>query len=139
LQKNVSKVYIAKDIKNVDEFYHAYSQSLPNQPSVWLVNTLENWMDRKDRGASMATVILGFVFFWPVGPALLFCMIWSKRMFSKSQSCHCFQRWAYSQHSNGNSSFDAYEANTLHLEKNRRNFRSLCKHFGSTKDKSEFD
>tara|TARA_B110000208_G_scaffold37705_1_gene49880 strand:+ start:322 stop:615 length:294 start_codon:yes stop_codon:yes gene_type:complete len=97
-------------------------------------------MNSKGRGASMASAILGFVFFWPVGLALFFCMIWSKRMFSKSQYCRCLQRWAYSQNSSGNSSFDAYEANTLHhLERGRRNFRPLCKHFESAKDKSEFD
>ena len=51
------------------------------------ISACETWMDRRGKGAWMAAMILGMIFFWPVGLALLFYMIWSKRMFSKSQSC----------------------------------------------------
>ena len=33
------------------------------------------------KGAWIAAMVLGFVFFWPVGLALLAYMIWGKRMF----------------------------------------------------------
>ena len=47
----------------------------------------EAWLDDKGKGAWIAAMILGFVFFWPVGLALLAYMIWSKRMFSR-HNCH---------------------------------------------------
>jgi hypothetical protein len=42
----------------------------------------EAWLDSKGKGAWIAAMVLGFVFFWPVGLALLFYMILSKLMFS---------------------------------------------------------
>ena len=44
----------------------------------------EMWLDARGKGAWIAAMILGFIFFWPIGLALLAYMIWSKRMFSKS-------------------------------------------------------
>ena len=40
-----------------------------------LVYICETWMDRRGKGAWMAAMILGMIFFWPVGLALLFYMI----------------------------------------------------------------
>ncbi|MAS53120.1 MAG: hypothetical protein CMJ44_00580, partial [Pimelobacter sp.] len=39
----------------------------------------ENWLDARGKGAWIVAMILGFIFFWPVGLALLAYMIWSKR------------------------------------------------------------
>ena len=39
------------------------------------VSACETWMDRRGKGAWMAAMILGMIFFWPVGLALLFYMI----------------------------------------------------------------
>jgi hypothetical protein len=44
----------------------------------------EAWLDDKGKGAWIAAMVLGFIFFWPVGLALLAYMIWSKRMFNGS-------------------------------------------------------
>ena len=50
----------------------------------------EAWLDRKGRGAWIAAMVLGFVFFWPVGLALVFYITytnrWNRNMFSMT-SC----------------------------------------------------
>ena len=51
----------------------------------WLQRA-ENWLDDKGKGAWIAAMVLGFIFFWPVGLAFLAYMIWSKRMFN-GKSC----------------------------------------------------
>ena len=72
-------------------------------------------MDRRGKGAWMAAMILGMILFWPVGLALLFYTIWSKRMFSKSQSCSHSKSLYRRDTSSGNTAFDAYKADTLRL------------------------
>jgi hypothetical protein len=39
----------------------------------------EGWLDRKGKGAWIGATVLGLIFFWPVGLALLAYMIWSKK------------------------------------------------------------
>ena len=72
----------------------------------------ENWMDSKGKPAWIIAMILGFIFFWPIGLALLAYMIWGKRMFgscSKSRAHHRTHKFK----SSGNTAFDAYKADTL--------------------------
>ncbi|MDU9003405.1 DUF2852 domain-containing protein [Sedimentitalea todarodis] len=102
----------------------------------------ESWLDSKGKGAWIAAMVLGFVFFWPVGLAFLFYMIWSKRMFSKS----CSRRTSWKQNrmtvssSTGNSAFDAYKTETLRrLEEEQNNFESFLERLREAKDKAEFD
>ena len=103
----------------------------------------EAWLDQKGKGAWIAAMVLGFVFFWPIGLALLFYMIWSKRMFSKS--CR-HSRKSWSRHgmtamkSSGNSAFDAYKEDTLRrLEQEQSDFESFLQRLRDAKDKAEFD
>ena len=112
----------------------------PDHPG-WFSRT-EAWLDDKGKGAWIAAMVLGFVFFWPVGLALLFYMIWSKRMFSKS----CSRRSSWSRHgmsamsSTGNSAFDSYKADTLRrLEQEQQDFESFLERLRDAKDKAEFD
>jgi len=105
----------------------------------------EAWLDSKGKGAWIATMVLGFIFFWPVGLAVLAYMIWSKRMFSKScrsngRHSHWKQRH-YGMHSTtGNRAFDAYKADTLRrLEEEQRDFESFLERLREAKDKAEFD
>ena len=102
----------------------------------------EAWLDDKGKGAWIAAMVLGFVFFWPVGLAFLAYMIWSKRMFSKS--CRRSANW--SRHGmrtmkpSGNSAFDAYKADTLaRLEQEQHDFESFLERLREAKDKAEFD
>jgi hypothetical protein len=107
----------------------------------------EGWLDHRGKGAWMAAMILGFIFFWPVGLALLAYMIWSKRMFSKG-SCG-FRRMSRSDgfegqsqgfRTSGNRAFDAYKADTLErLQREQDEFEQFLDRLRSSKDKSEFD
>ncbi len=107
-------------------------------PKGWFSRS-EAWLDSKGKGAWIAAMVLGFVFFWPVGLALLFYMIWSKRMFSKS--CSRRTRSSFAIHSTtGNSAFDAYKSETLRrLEDEQHEFESFLERLREAKDKSEFD
>ena len=103
----------------------------------------EAWLDSKGKGAWIAAMVLGFVFFWPVGLAFLFYMIWSKRMFNSS-SC---SRRAARRHTamstmsrTGNSAFDAYKEDTLRrLQEEQNNFETFLERLRDAKDKAEFD
>lgn len=110
----------------------------PNARMGWFSRS-EAWLDSKGKGAWIAAMVLGFVFFWPVGLALLFYMIWSKRMFSKS--CNRRARKSFGLHSStGNSAFDAYKAETLRrLEDEQHDFEAFLERLREAKDKTEFD
>lgn len=120
----------------------ATSQTLtPVTPKSWFAKT-EAWLDDKGKGAWIALMVLGFVFFWPVGLALLAYMIWGKRMFSKSGSCatrHTHQAFMALKPT-GNAAFDAYKADTLaRLQEEQTNFEAYLERLREAKDKSEFD
>ncbi len=117
---------------------HSYAR----QPN-WFVRS-ETWLDDKGKGAWIAAMVLGFIFFWPVGLALLMYMIWSKRMFSgKSCARHngSFSTRSFGAHrTTGNAAFDAYKADTLsRLEEEQNNFEAFLERLREAKDKSEFD
>ncbi|MCV6824204.1 MULTISPECIES: DUF2852 domain-containing protein [Halocynthiibacter] len=100
----------------------------------------ETWLDEKGKGAWIAAMILGFIFFWPVGLALLAYMIWSKRMFAKSNGGCGRRSRRYSFRSSGNTAFDAYKADTLsRLEEEQQNFEAFLTRLREAKDKAEFD
>ena len=108
----------------------------------WLART-EAWLDDRGKGAWIAVMILGFIFFWPVGLALLAYMIWSKRMFSKG--CRHSRRTQYhgyraAMKTSGNTAFDAYKAETLRrLEDEQDAFEAFLQRLREAKDKQEFD
>ncbi|NDV00868.1 DUF2852 domain-containing protein [Pseudoroseicyclus tamaricis] len=103
----------------------------------------EAWLDDKGKGAWIAVMVLGFVFFWPVGLAVLAYMIWSKRMFNKS--CNRGRTSSMSaaraaMRPSGNSAFDAYKQDMLRrLEDEQRAFEEFLERLREAKDKSEFD
>lgn len=122
----------------------------------WL-GRAEDWLDDRGKGAWIAAMVLGFVFFWPIGLALLAYMIWSKRMFSHSCGMtrsdrhearaemreQMRQRWAQHQggfRSSGNSAFDAYKTETLErLQREQGEFEAFLSRLRASKDKAEFD
>ena len=111
----------------------------PSSKDGWF-SACENWMDRRGRGAWIAAMILGFIFFWPLGLALLFYMIWSDRMFSKSHSCSRSKSFYRRDASSGNAAFDAYKADTLRrLEEEQQQFEAFMDRLRAAKDQSEFD
>jgi hypothetical protein len=104
----------------------------------------EAWLDERGKPAWIGAMVLGFIFVWPVGLALLAYMIWSKRMFSSSSSC-AMRKSRRNQFrgmttSTGNSAFDAYRADTLRrLEDEQHNFEAFLERLRDAKDKAEFD
>ncbi len=114
---------------------------LPQRPASWL-GKAEAWLDDRGKGAWIAAMVLGFIFFWPVGLALLAYMIWSKRMFSGN----CASRRATTSHrrygmkTTGNTAFDSYRTETLRrLEEEQDAFESFLQRLRDAKDKAEFD
>lgn len=120
----------------------------------------ENWLDDRGKGAWIALMVLGFIFFWPIGLAILAYMIWSKRMFSKSSHGSHEGRESYRTHMkamrdefrgrtrsaheaarpSGNRAFDSYKADTLRrLEDEQKSFEEFLERLREAKDKSEFD
>ena len=114
----------------------------------------------------IAAMILGFIFWWPVGLALLFFGIWSKRMayWGCGGRYGAWQRNGWQQQqgggppppwaawkgfwcggdrqtsSSGNHAFDEYRAETLRrLEDEQKEFASFLDRLRFAKDKSEFD
>lgn len=105
----------------------------------WLQRA-ENWLDDKGKGAWIAAMVLGFIFFWPVGLAFLAYMIWSKRMFNGKSCSSRRTRQHVSTRSTGNKAFDAYKADTLaRLEEEQTNFEAFLERLREAKDKAEFD
>ncbi|MEM8632903.1 MAG: DUF2852 domain-containing protein [Pseudomonadota bacterium] len=101
----------------------------------------EAWLDAKGKGAWIACMVLGFVFFWPIGLAILAYMIWSKKMFgSCRKSRRSMQMRSYMSGSTGNSAFDSYKADTLaRLEREQSEFEEFLQRLREAKDKAEFD
>lgn len=120
--------------------YPSRDTSHPNTPrSNWFVRA-ETWLDARGKGAWIAAMVLGFIFFWPVGLALLAYMIWSKRMFSSATRCSARPPVLSMNRPTGNTAFDAYKADTLRrLEEEQGNFESFLERLRASKDKSEFD
>ena len=100
----------------------------------------EAWLDERGKGAWIAAMIVGFIFFWPIGLALLAYMIWSKRMFNNSGNGMIRTRGLHMTKSSGNAAFDAYKAETLRrLEEEQDRFEDFLKRLREAKDKAEFD
>lgn len=103
----------------------------------------EGWLDDRGKGAWIAAMVLGFIFLWPVGLALLFYMIWSKRMFSgncANRRHHHRATYRNAMRPSGNSAFDAYKSDTLRrLEDEQQSFEAFLERLREAKDKAEFD
>ena len=119
-----------------------------------MARNVEGWLDQRGKPAWIAAMILGFVFFWPVGLALLGYTIWSKRMFGRS--CRHSHHDHHGRHSHGfgpfggafgrgfrpsgNTAFDAYREETLRrLMDEQEAFESFLQRLREAKDKTEFD
>ena len=112
--------------------------------SGWL-RRAEAWLDDRGKGAWIAAMVVSFVFFWPLGLAILAYMIWSKKMdCSSKRSTYAnatgrMSRQAFNK-SSGNAAFDAYKADTLRrLEQEQDNFEAFLQRLRDARDKAEFD
>ena len=106
----------------------------------WFTRTTD-WLDARGKGAWIATMVLGFIFFWPLGLALLAYMIWSNRMFTgKSRSLSARRMTPTRFRSSGNQAFDTYKTDMLRrLEDEQEAFEGFLQRLREAKDKAEFD
>ncbi|MEO1569077.1 MAG: DUF2852 domain-containing protein [Pseudomonadota bacterium] len=107
-----------------------------NALSQWLSN-VEAWLDARGKGAWIAAMVLGFIFFWPLGLGLLAYMIWRNK-FSMTR-CRKSYRATHSAPT-GNAAFDAYREETLkRLQDEQTAFVEFLERLRKAKDQSEFD
>lgn len=108
---------------------------------------VEAWMDARGRKAWILAMILGFVFAWPIGLALVayltFTDRWSRSMFkSRNMQSRHDGYWSTPRagRPSGNTAFDSYKAETLkRLEDEQEAFEAFMQRLRDAKDKSEFD
>jgi len=107
-------------------------------------------LDDLGKPAWIALLILGFIYWWPVGLATLAFLIGSGRMSSWRHggmtrwSCNMDEMrsagtwWRPSR--SGNQAFDDYRTETLRrLEDEQREFQEFLRRLRAAKDKQEFD
>ncbi len=98
--------------------------------------------------------ILGFIIWWPVGLALLFFTLGSRKMACWGHPDRWQRKmermrdrmerrgfgWGFGPPSSGNRAFDEYRMETLRrLEDEQREFREFLSRLRQAKDKEEFD
>lgn len=102
-------------------------------------------LDELPRLIWCALAILGFIFWWPLGLAVLAYLVWSGKM-----ACCGFdfgnwrngalQDWSRQPRTSSNQAFDEYRTATLQrLEEEQRGFRDFLSRLRTAKDKAEFD
>jgi hypothetical protein len=125
-------------------------------------------IDDYGRPAWIALMVLGFIFWWPIGLAILGFLLWSRRMgcghrgawgggwpegrFERKMQrlrdkMQRFKDWEErsragweGRSSSGNTAFDAYRMETLQrLEDEQREFSEFLRNLRGAKDKAEFD
>jgi len=104
----------------------------------WL-SRIVDWLDRNGLLAWIGLMVLGFVFFWPIGLVILGFLIGSKRMFSKKLA-GMKRPLRKGFRSSGNTAFDGYRDETLkRLEREQKEFGDFLQRLRDAKDKAEFD
>ncbi len=114
------------------------------RPAVWSLHP--GWI---------VLTILGFIFWWPVGLAILAFTLWNRKLGFCSRDSHehwqdkmeqvraKFERFGqgeWARPSSGNRAFDEYRSETLErLEEEQREFREFLRRLRMAKDKEEFD
>ncbi|SFG16325.1 Protein of unknown function [Palleronia marisminoris] len=101
---------------------------------------VEGWLDRRGRAGWIAAMVLGFVFVWPAGLALLAYMLWANKFSLSGKGCGMSRRMSFRQQTTGNAAFDAYRAETIRrLEEEQAAFEGFLKRLREARDKAEFD
>jgi hypothetical protein len=107
-------------------------------------------LDELGKPAWIVLMILGFIYWWPIGLATLAFLIGSGRM-GALHGCNV-SRWRggieelrapgtwWRPSRSGNQAFDDYRAETLRrLEEEQREFQDFLRRLRAAKDKHEFD
>ncbi len=102
------------------------------------LGSIINWVDQRGRGAWICIMVLGFIFFWPFGLAILFFLLWSNRMGKKKHWRRMSS--ALGLNSTGNTAFESYKHETIErLRQEQDDFKAFLERLRQAKDKSEFD
>ena len=108
-------------------------------------------VDEFGRPAWIVLMILGFIWWWPLGFAMLAFMIGSGRMGCWNHNGGRWQDkmdrmrstvdwWGTTPASSGNRAFDEYRADTLRrLDEEQREFKEFLRRLRFAKDRAEFD
>jgi uncharacterized protein DUF2852 len=102
-------------------------------------------LDELGKPAWIVLMILGFIWWWPVGLAILAFIIGSGRMsgwkdVSRWHGAAPVGTWWQPSRSSGNKAFDEYREETLRrLEEEQREFQEFLVRLRMAKDKAEFD
>lgn len=95
------------------------------------------WLDARGKGAWIATMVLSFILFWPLGLVVLFYTLTTGRI-GGGGGCATKMRRRYGN--TGNHAFDAYKEDTLRrLEDEQAAFEEFLNRLRQAKDKAEFD
>lgn len=104
-----------------------------------LLEQARDKLDEHGTKAWIATMILGFIFLWPVGLVILFYMIGTNRM-GKNCNSSKWRRHSRRSFSTGNTAFDAYRDETIkRLEDEQNAFQNFLGNLRASKDRAEFD
>jgi Protein of unknown function (DUF2852) len=113
------------------------------RPAVWSLHP--GWI---------VVTILGFIFWWPVGLAILAFTLWNRKLACWGNGYEGWQdkmdrvrskferfgQGEWVRPSSGNRAFDEYRTQTLErLEEEQREFRDFLRRLRMAKDKEEFD
>ena len=100
-------------------------------------------LDDIPRPVWIVMTILGFMFFWPIGLAMVGYLFWSGKMRCSNSSNANWRSWKTRSGlygSTGNQAFDDHRDETLRrLEEDAREFRGFVDKLRRAKDKEEFD
>ena len=108
-------------------------------------------LDEIPRPIWIVLTILGFIFFWPVGLAMVAYLFWSGKMRCANGMNRMSGDWKTGDWKNwksrsgmfsstGNQAFDDHREETLRrLEEDAREFRNFVDKLRHSKDKEEFD
>ncbi|MEO0677431.1 MAG: DUF2852 domain-containing protein [Pseudomonadota bacterium] len=120
----------------------APTHSEPRAPRMSWFSRAEAWLDARGTGAWIAAMVLGFIFFWPIGLALVIYMTATNKWscWGRSSRKPMMATAARAMKTSGNSAFDAYKAETLRrLEDEQESFEAFLERLRAAKDKAEFD
>jgi hypothetical protein len=105
-------------------------------------------LDEMPKPIWIALAILGCIFWWPLGLAIVAYLLWSGKMGCcglglgnwHADTNREAQDWLHRPRTSGNQAFDEYRAVMLRrLEEEQREFREFLSRLRMAKDKAEFD
>ena len=100
------------------------------------MQSLQQALESVGRPVWLLLMVIGFIWFWPVGLAVFAYLAWSGRL---GQSLN-LKPWLPNFWGSGNAAFDEHRADTIKkLEDEQRAFTGFIADLKKAKDRSEFD